>query len=338
MKVIPTLLLLTVFISCKPIHVPMYQGPKSDHFDGKKFKNIYSFQMGSMLKLMQYKLLNKRAKWPQIPDLVSAPVLEKRVTSGIRYIHINHATVLIQTAGVNIITDPVFSKRASPLSWTGPKRHRSPSVSLENLPPIDIVLISHDHYDHLDITSLQFLSNRDQPDILVGLGLENYLHQFDIKNVRAFDWGDKSSIRDLDVHFMTSIHWSNRGIHPFRTLWGSWTIQTPEKTIYFAGDTAYGPHFKAVKEKFPSIDLALIPIGAYEPRFFMKHVHMDPQEAVQAHIDLDPGASLGIHWGTFQLTEEGMFDPPVQIQNICKQLNIENFHFDILHNTYFKIP
>lgn len=324
------------FYGCKTFYVPDYEGPITDHFDGKKFYNPGGNEMGSFKELFRYQLKNKSVKWPDLTDsLYQKTDLKTKVDNDIRFKQINHATVLIQHAGLNIITDPVFSKRASPFSFMGPKRKRNPSVKIDDLPPIDVILISHDHYDHLDVKAIQFITSKYNSKVLVGLGLKNFLEKFDIKNIEELDWEESIYVNDVKFTFYKSKHWSNRFASPYKTLWGSWFIKSPEKHIYFAGDTAYDKHFNKIKENFPPIDLALIPIGAYVPRSFMKYVHMDPQEALQAHLDLNPKISLAIHWGTFKLTGESMYDPIEELQESMDSLNITNFLYDKNHNQYY---
>lgn len=327
------------FYSCKTLYVPNPKGPVTDHFDGKRFYNKGGNKMGSFRELMNYQLKNKKAKWPNLLDSISPKFseFEKMVDSEIRYKQINHATVLVQHNNLNILTDPVFSERASPFGILGPKRHRHPSANLDHLPKIHVIVISHDHYDHLDIKSLKQLSDIHKPIILVGLGLKKFLEKFDIDNVIEMDWEESKEIGDINFIFKPAIHWSNRFMGPYKTLWGSWIFQSKTKTIYFAGDTAYGTHFKQISEQFPKIDLALIPIGAYVPRFFMQQVHLAPEDAIKAHQDLQPLKSLAIHWGTFQLTGESMFDPVDELQKIMTEQQILNFDYDRNHDQYYLI-
>ncbi len=334
------LLIVTIgltFYGCKVLHVPTYKGPITERWDGKKFSNPSGNEMGDFRALMQYQLKNKRSKWDVIKNHIKPFDYKAYNHSSIYYKQINHATVLVQHAGLNILTDPVYGKRASPFSWSGPKRNRPAAIPFEDLPKIDLIVISHDHYDHLDVPTLKKLNERDTPMIYVGLGMKAYLEKFKIKNVVEMDWGDKTEQNGMSIHFLPAKHWSNRFLSPRKTLWGSWMFTTSSKTIYFAGDTGYDDHFKQIKKDFPTIDLALIPIGAYEPRFFMQHVHMAPEDAYKAHQDLASKKSFAIHWGTFQLTHEGMFDPIDELQVILDQHNDEAFHYDRQHDQYYEI-
>ena len=333
-------LTMSLFLmGCKVLTVPTYKGPESDHFDGKKFHMPTGNEMGDFKELMSYQIKNKKARWPYLPmEPTFTETIVDRAGDEIRFLHINHATVLLQHYGVNIITDPVFSKRASPWDLVGPKRHRGPAISIDQLPTLDIILISHDHYDHLDIKSLKKIQSNHSCKIIVGLGLKAYLNRFGIENVIEVDWDQCIDLgQGLKITFLPAKHWSNRGWSPYKTLWGSYMIESPIKKIYFAGDSGFGPHFDNIKSNHPTIDLALIPIGAYIPRSFMKYVHLDPIEAVKAHQVLNPIQSLGIHWGTFQLTGEGMFDPADLLEEECVRLGIDNFTVDRHHTIYYFI-
>lgn len=327
--IILLVILVLILASCATMHVPTYSGDISDHFDGKKFYNPGNHKMGSFQELMAYNRTHKRAKWEFQEHIaeITSPVGSFDQEGEIRYFHINHATVLIQIDGKSILTDPVYSKRASPVSFAGPPRKSHPGIPFQFLPKIDYILISHDHYDHLDIKTLKKLRDRDNPEIITGLGLKGFLKKFKLQNVTELDWHESKIHNGLEIIFTPSIHWSNRAFSPRKTLWGSYLVKG-SSTIYFAGDTAYGDHFSEIKSKYGAVDLALIPIGAYIPRSFMLHVHMDPQQAVQAHIDLEAKESYAIHWGTFQLTHEGMYDPIEELQITCAQKGVHNFHHD----------
>ena len=225
---------------------------------------------------------------------------------------VNHSTVLLQQRGCNILTDPIWSERASPLSWIGPRRRRSPGVSWENLPSIDAVLISHNHYDHLDLPTLRQLASRGDSTFIVPAGGARLLLSQNIGPVHELDWGESCSQTRCGVtfHCVPALHSSSRRIGDRNlTLWCGYMIECRERLVYFAGDTAFGPHFNQIREKFGAPRLALLPIGAYEPRWFMSPVHMNPDEAVQAHEILGAKASIAIHHGTFKLADEGLDTP-----------------------------
>jgi N-acyl-phosphatidylethanolamine-hydrolysing phospholipase D len=226
---------------------------------------------------------------------------------------LGHASVLVQSGGLNILTDPVFSERASPVQFAGPKRAQPPGIALAALPPIDLVLISHSHYDHLDRDSVVQLAQRggQRTLFLVPLGLKQWMAGQGITNVVELDWWDTYSVRGVPVQLVPVQHWSARGLGDRNeTLWGGWVVRAPDLHWYFSGDTGYAAHFKQTRERGGAVDLALLAIGAYEPRWFMREQHMDPTEAVQAHKDLGARHSIGIHWGTFALTDEPLDQPP----------------------------
>ncbi len=242
---------------------------------------------------------------------------------------IGHATALVQAGGLQVLTDPVFGERASPVSWAGPKRKTPPGVAMDDLPPIDVVVISHSHYDHLDKGSLVRLHQRSQrlgqaTAFLVPLGLKDLLAGWGIAGVRELDWWQSARVGGTDFFLTPVQHWSARGFFDHnQTLWGGWAVFGPDLHWYFAGDTGYSPDFARTREHFADrqsadlgggFDLALIPVGAYEPRWFMQHQHVNPLEAVRIHQDLGARRSLGVHWGTFELTDEPLDQPPRDLQ------------------------
>jgi L-ascorbate metabolism protein UlaG (beta-lactamase superfamily) len=212
---------------------------------------------------------------------------------------------------LNILTDPVWSERASPVSFLGPRRHRLPGIEFDRLPPIHAVLLSHNHYDHLDLPTLRRLAaSRQQPIFVAPLGLDRYLESRGITPARQLDWGDSLAVPGATIHAVPAIHFSGRS--PFdrnQTLWSGYVIQSAFGTIYFAGDTGFGPHFAWIRDRFGAPRLALLPIGAYEPRWFMSPVHMNPEEALEAHRILGATTSIAIHHGTFQLADEAIDAP-----------------------------
>jgi N-acyl-phosphatidylethanolamine-hydrolysing phospholipase D len=227
---------------------------------------------------------------------------------------IGHATVLLQTAGVNILTDPHFSERASPVQFFGPKRVVPPAPSLAELPHIHAVLISHDHYDHLDAGSVAALARQagGPPVFFAGLGTKAWLAELGIANAVELDWWQRVEFMGLDLHFVPVQHWSKRTLtDENQRLWGGWAVRHPGFSFYFAGDTGYSMDFADVGRRFGGFDLAAIPIGGYEPRWFMHIMHVNPAESVRIHRDVKSRVSLGIHWGTFDdLTDESLYDPP----------------------------
>jgi len=289
-----------------------FKNPYNAPFDGTKFENLEPFPPNSFLTLLKWKLFkNDRKEWPEWIDLPVGEKPKERTAKGeIIYTVVNHATVLLQVDGVNILTDPIWSERTSPVSFLGPKRVHRPTIKFEDLPPIDLVVISHNHYDHLDIPTLKRLSDRYSPKILVGLKNGELLKNEGIKNFIEMDWHQELEYKDLKITFMPNQHWSARGLFDkFETLWGGYIVESDKGQIYFAGDTGYGKFFKEIKKSFSNIILSFLPIGAYEPRWFMKPAHINPQEAVQGHEELGSRHSVGVHFGTFQLTDEGRDEP-----------------------------
>jgi L-ascorbate metabolism protein UlaG (beta-lactamase superfamily) len=321
--------LLTTSTSCSSGE---FDNPYKAPYDGEKFQNLEPFPDKSFLTLLKWKLFKNGAKdWPTWIDIQQgAKPVERSLKGEIKYSVINHATVLIQVDGINILTDPIWSDRASPVSFAGPKRVHRPGIAFEDLPPIDLVIISHNHYDHLDIPTLKRLHKDHNPLILVGLKNGGLLREEGIKNFKEVDWYQTESLKGVKVSFLPNQHWSARGLFDkFETLWGGFMIESTRGEIYFAGDTGYGDKFiEEIKSRYKNIVLSFLPIGAYAPRWFMKAAHMNPPESIKAHIKLESKRSVGIHFGTFQLTDEGREEP---IEFLKREL-IKNSELD------FQIP
>lgn len=278
----------------------------------EKFSNLEPFADKSLWDVIKWQLTGEQVDWPQWKDYPQYSLDRARVTGDdLSFAVINHATILIQWRGMNIITDPIYAERASPFTWIGPKRVRAPGIAFDELPVIDVILISHNHYDHLDLETLSRLQRRDDPLILLGLNNGQLLTDSGIDNYQEMDWWDSIQLNSLNFHFVPAQHWSSRGIFDHReTLWGGFSITDPAgKHLYFAGDTGYGSFFTRIKHKYGPPDLAFIPIGAYEPRWFMQQQHLNPQDALMAHQDLHSRYSVGIHFETFQLTDEAFQQP-----------------------------
>jgi N-acyl-phosphatidylethanolamine-hydrolysing phospholipase D len=238
--------------------------------------------------------------------------------AGLRAGHVNpsitwigHSSLLVQMDGINILTDPQWSERASPVSWGGPRRLSPPGLAFEDLPRIDFVLISHDHYDHLDLNTVKRLGEVHDPVFLVPLGLKAWFADNGMRRVEEFDWWQEREYRGARFVCVPAQHFSQRTLWDGNTrLWASWAVLSPERRLYFSGDTGYFAGFKEARQRLGPFDVAAIAIGAYVPAEIMKAVHTTPEEAVQAFIDLDARALLGIHWGTFDLAEEPLDEPP----------------------------
>ncbi len=293
---------------------PYYQGPVSDHFDGERFFNPgVPTTDKSLGDLWRWRREGQRMPWPeQVP--VTPVVPEARVTDGLRVTVVGHMTVLIQVAGLNILTDPVWADRAGPKGKLGPRRVTAPGVAFDSLPPIDAVLVSHNHYDHLDSLTLARLQAAHDPLVVTPLGNDTLLRKAaKAMRTRTGDWGDAVALgAGVEAHIVPAYHWSARGLRDKRmALWGGFMLKTPAGGIYFAGDTGYqnGQIFRDIAAAHGAPALALVPIGAYDPRWFMAAQHVNPEEAMQMVLDLGAPRALGLHWGTFQLTDEAREEP-----------------------------
>lgn len=285
------------------------------HFDGKRFYNPGAAQARGFLDVLRWKWNSRPQPSPRFVDDVAPSVPPAQVEGGaLRTTLVNHSTVLLQQRGCNILTDPMWSERASPVSWAGPRRRRKPGVSWQDLPGIDIVLISHNHYDHLDLPTLRELAARGRSSFVVPAGVADLLRSKKIGPVHEMDWDAWVSIAGATIHCVPAQHFSARGLFDRnKTLWCGYAIELAGRVVYFAADTGFGPHFARIRERFGAPDLALLPIGAYEPRWFMSPVHMGPDQAVRAHEILGAKRSIAIHHGTFQLTDESLDDPKAQL-------------------------
>jgi L-ascorbate metabolism protein UlaG (beta-lactamase superfamily) len=289
-----------------------YRGPVTDHFDGETFSNLDGQAPQGIGNLLKWQWSREPGPWRAFVDYDPGPRPPTRVAAGeIRVTYVNHATLLVQMDGLNILTDPIWSRRASPVGFAGPKRVRPPGIRFDDLPPIDIVLISHNHYDHMDLPTLERLRTSFAPRVYTGLGNAEFLQSRGIASARDLDWWQRVElIRGVWLIAVPEQHFSGRGtVDRNATLWTGFVIDGPSGRVYFAGDTGYGPHFGAARERLGPISVALLPIGAYAPQWFMRAVHMSPLEALQAAIDLDATTSIAMHFGTFPLADDGEEQP-----------------------------
>ena len=301
---------------------------QSDHFDGQRFFNPTGPALQPFTAVPRM-LLTPRAKWPRyVPEVPRQP--PARDTARALVTFVGHATFLIQTAAGNILTDPVYSKHAGP--WNlGPRRVRPAAIAFDALPPISIVLLSHNHYDHCDLTTLGRLAARFDPLVITPIGNGRLVRAAGIRRIEELDWWQSTRSSDVPVTLTPAHHFSARG--PFdrnRALWGGFMLTADRARIYFAGDTAYAPFFHDVRLRLGPIDLALLPIGAYEPRWFMQSVHMNPAEAVQAHLDLGASESIAMHFGTFKMTAEGIDEPVRALEEARRAQSVPASAFRIL--------
>ena len=293
-----------------------YDGPVSDHFDGVRFFDPNGAPPKAFGDLLRWTWERQRAPWPEwTPGTVFDTPPQRVEGAACRVSFIGHVTLLVQTAGLNILTDPVFSDRASPFSFAGPRRVTDPGIRFEDLPPIDIVLVTHNHYDHLDTATLSRLAAAHDPRVVTPLGNDTIMRAADSAiRAESYDWHQHVDLgAGCTAIPVPTRHWSARGMFDRnKALWASFVIETPAGKIYFVGDSGYGDgyHFRSAGERYGPFRLACLPIGAYEPRWFMRDQHMNPEEAVKAFADCRAERALGTHFGTFQLTDES-FEAPL---------------------------
>lgn len=311
----------------------------SDHYNGKTFFNPQPFKEQRLGDFFKWITSRKSSTWPdwvEIEPTQPPPAVAK--PGSINYTFINHSTVLIQVDGKNIITDPIYSERASPVQFMGPKRVHSPGVPFEQLPKIDYILISHNHYDHMDQETVTRLIQRDQPIIVTGLGNKELIESWGGSRVTELDWKEIFRHQNLEFTFVRAQHFSARGIFDRdQTLWGGFMVKTSLGYIYFAGDTGYGEFIPKELAKYQPLLLALIPIGAYEPRWFMSPVHTNPAEAIRIHEELSSQNSVGIHFGTFSLADDNYSAPVEALKDVLSkkdQNNLKPFRIPKIGETF----
>lgn len=329
--------------------------PAKKHHRPEGFQNNYTSATDkSRAELLRWQWERLRAGLPKPPEK-----LTEVVTPDMKFVSANHgkaqepaitwighATMLVQMGGLHILTDPVFSERASPVQFAGPKRYQNPGIALHNLPRIDLVLLSHNHYDHLDTASVKALNAQagGPPLFIVPLGVKKWFAAEGITNVQQLDWWDQTTVKtasgEVEVHFTPVQHWSARSLGDRRaTLWGGFAVFAPYFHLYFSGDTGYSKDFQDTRAHFAArqtpalgggFDMALIAVGAYEPRWFMKEQHVNPEEAVQIHLDLQAKRSVGVHWGTFDLTDESLDQPPKDLAAARAAKGLPQAAFDVM--------
>jgi L-ascorbate metabolism protein UlaG (beta-lactamase superfamily) len=308
----PVVCLILLFVASSVFAQPR---PVSDHFDGERFFNPgygpINKTFGDMLRWRR----EERAVWPEWVVTGTGPVAEPRGGRGVAATFVTHATFVLRfgngSEGATVLADPIWSERCSPVSFAGPRRVHAPGVVFDSLPRVDVVVISHNHYDHLDLPTLKQVWERDSALFLVPLGDRALLEGAGIGRVEEMDWWESREFAGLSITFLPAQHWSARGLFDRnKSLWGSWGITAPDGTrVYHGGDTGYSSHFTAIRERWGAPDLALLPIGAYAPRWFMGAAHVDPAEAVRAFLDLAARKGVGMHFGAFQLTNEPWDEP-----------------------------
>lgn len=290
---------------------PTWKGTPSDHFDGERFANREP--RPRTMSTLEWVATRKPGAWKERLDALHGPPPPQRVGRGdLRVTFINHATVLLQFDGLNVLTDPIYSERCSPVSFAGPKRVRPPGIRFEDLPPIDVVVISHNHYDHMDVPTLLQLQERfPEVRVFAGLGNREFLLGEGLRHVTDVDWWQEFPLApEVTLVSARTQHFSNRGLGDANgTLWTGYVFRGPHGRTYFAGDTAAGGQFTEAREKLGPMRLAVLPIGAYKPEGIMSPVHVSPREAVQASVDLGARYSVPMHYGTFRLADDGETEP-----------------------------
>ncbi len=309
-----------------------YKGPQSGHFDGKRFRNDPA-RYRTVRQLLVWIATRKPVPWPEerfigVPSKPGRRVEEEECVATF----VNHSTVLIQWDGLNILTDPIWGEYAGPIKGLGPKRRHKPGIAFEDLPPIDLILLSHNHYDHMDLLTLKKLAQKFNPKIITGLGNRVYLDAHGIANVSELDWWQEiHPYPHIEVTYVPAQHFSARW--PWdrnKALWGGFTVKSDTGILYFAGDSGPGSHFSEIRKRIGPPRLALLPIGAYEPRWFMREFHLSPEDAVQVHSDMQAKTSLAIHFGTFHLSDEGIDDPAQQLKRTLQGNKISEEAFCVL--------
>lgn len=334
--------LILLLMSCSVSHQQIKTYSRSEQFNGNFFININNVDMNDERDLISWFLEIDNKKWTKWINTEYEKTVINRTESGELVVtFINHSTLLIQCDGINILTDPVWSDYVGPLPYLGLKRHRNPGMRFEDLPPIDYVILSHNHYDHFDLPTLIRLKEKFNPTILVPLGDKEILIENNFEKVIELDWWEEVKLKNnQSIFFVPAQHSSQRGLFDrYHSLWGGYVITSEGGPIYFAGDTGFGPHFYQIKEKFGRMRLSLLPIGAYKPEILLKKFHISPKEAVDAHLILESQYSVGIHWGTFKQTIEDYYDPVKDLEKAKKERILNNTKFIVLkHGKAYKIP
>ena len=301
-----------------------YSGPVTDHFNGKQFYHpgLPSTDK-SVLDILRWRLSGRHSRWPDVVPARSG-LKPDALADGLRITHIGHASLLVQVAGCNILVDPVWAERASPFRRIGPRRHNPPSIAFADLPPIHAVLVTHSHYDHMDTPTLGRLWQHHRPLIFAPLGNDAVIRK-DVPDatVQTGDWWESFPVSDrVNATIVPAYHWSARNLGDRRlALWGGFVLETPLGMVYCAGDTGYqdGKIFAQIRDRFGSPLVAVLPIGAYEPRWFMSTQHVDPVETIRIATEMRAQYLLGVHWGTFALTDEPWDEPATLLRDAIEQ-------------------
>ena len=339
-KVLNTALLIFVLVIflLSSVHVQERKMmEKKSNFVNGKFRNTDpDFKQRGFFHFFKWVIIDRiGGKIPDKPDHYNFDIIEndgsflRNNRTQFTVTWIGHSTLLIQIGGFNILTDPIWSERASPVSFIGPKRHVKPGIKFEDLPDIDFVIISHDHYDHLDRKTIEKLGNSTY--YLVPLGVGGFLKKLRIDRYSELDWNEKIKINGVDFICTPAQHFSGRGLSDRNeSLWCSWIVKIGENSFFFAGDSGYFSGFREIGDNHGPFDVVAVPIGSYEPRWFMGPVHMSPAEAVQAYLDLKGSKFVPVHWGTFELSDEPIDEPPRILMDEIKKRSLSEENFWIL--------
>ncbi len=319
MRVLKILLLALLAISVAglgydAVSMPRHTGPETERFNGSTFYSP-SYANKRPGDILRWSANRNQGPWEPRATRPAADLTE-RETDAMRVTMVNHSTLLIQVHGINLLTDPIWSESTGPYGKIGPSRYRQPGIPFNELPPIDVVFVSHSHYDHMDLPTLKRLNETHQPLFVAGLGNAGNLAKVGIDNVAELDWWQDAVLNDsLTLTLTPAAHWSKRSIlDTNRTLWGSFVLRDNSRALlFFAGDTGSGEHFQQVYDRFGAVHTALMPIGAYLPRWFMKDNHISPAEALEAARTLGSDVMIPIHFGTFALGDDGQDEPLVDL-------------------------
>lgn len=329
-------LLLGILVLIASVYFPFYlwgdtpyQGAVSDHFDGKRFHNTFGVEttnyFASLGNFRDFAWQGVGA-WGETKNASYPPPSERVFGDGVRLTFINHSTLLIQTQGLNILTDPIWSDYAGPYALVSPSRYRAVGLEFDALPPIDVVVVSHSHYDHMDLPSLTRLAERFHPKFYVGLGNASLLQEAGILQVQELDWWTSANLGPgLELIGVPAQHWSRRAaLDKDKRLWLGYVFKTPQGAYYFAGDTAMGRHFDEIQQRYGPISLAMLPIGSYRPAVVMQGSHLSPDQALQAHDMLQSKLSVAMHFGTFRLGLDGQYEAVDRLKSLLASRKAES--------------
>ena len=333
---IPALIIVTAVC----LSGPRYRGPKTDHFDGSRFINPGGVKAKGGWEVLKWMINRKPGRWNEQSgeNYGKHPLAHFR--DGIRITYVNHSTFLIQVDGLNILTDPVWSKRVSPFRWIGPKRMRPPGIRFGDLPRIDLVLLSHNHYDHLDMDTMRMISAAHHPRIITPLGVKAFLDRQYISGSTEMDWWDEAQVdKQVKVRAVPAQHFSGRGmLDRDATLWCGYVLKTSAGNVYFAADTGYNEiTFKDIRTRCGPLKISLIPIGAYKPGWFMSPIHASPEEAVKIHLGTGSATSIAMHFGTFPLADDGCDDPVNDLSEAMVKYDLAPDSFIVMQPGEFRV-